>query len=177
MQSTGSHLKIKCEYSSGRDGIIIEHLEWPVKAQLSAIQQLSGQGNACCPRRVQVNVLYNKTILNSKVSRSLSNQRVKTSCRTRNESSKIQRIWYNTRATTTPPQSTSLFKLGGVDPRQYHLQPQFGQQLKLGYRHCQRVGDPPAKAVVPVDKSNIHPPSCLMKDDWNLGQNPADGTT
>lgn len=89
------------------------------------------------------------------------------------DTERIQRIWYNT-AATTPSQSPSLVKLERVVPRLKHLQPRFGQQLEIGCRHYQRVGGPPAEAVVQVDKSNIHP---LMKDDRNLGQNPADGTT
>ena len=88
------------------------------------------------------------------------------------DTERIQRIWYNT--ATTPSQSPSLVKLERVVPRLKHLQPRFGQQLEIGCRHYQRVGGPPAEAVVQVDKSNIHP---LMKDDRNLGQNPADGTT
>ena len=49
------------------------------------------------------------------------------------DTERIQRIWYNT--ATTPSQSPSLVKLERVVPRLKHLQPRFGQQLKVGCRH------------------------------------------
>ena len=126
---------------------------------------MCGQGDACCPVQPKHNA--QKTILSLKFESQNELQ----------DTERIQRIWYNTAATTTPSQSPSSVKLERVDHRLKNLQPRFGQQLKFGCRHYQRVGGTPTEAVVQVDKSSIHPPSCLMKDDWNLGQDPADGTT
>jgi len=117
---------------------------------------LCGQGDACCPVQPKQNA--RKTILSLKFESQNELQ----------DTERIQRIWYNTAATITPSQSPSLTKLERVDHRLKNLQPRFGQRLKFGCRHYQRVGGTPTKAVVQVDKSSLHPPSCLMKDDWNL---------